>query len=220
MAIWYVDRIDLTYGSDPEMEKAYQQFVSGWMFGAFGLRPAVGRLLPEDDDLKPGAHPYAVLSYDYWTRRFGRNPKVAGRTFRMGNDLYEIVGVTEERFTGTETGTMTDIFIPMMMKNPRTLASFNNFWLRTLVQLKPGVAPEPVHERLRAIFRAIQEERAKGFAAMPKPRLDLFFKEKLLLEPAAAGRSNMQRDYRRSLAAGGVRVALLQLFACANRANL
>jgi len=220
IAISYADRIDLTYGRDQEMEKAYWQYVSGWMFGSFGLRPALGRLLTENDDLKPGAHPYAVLSYDYWTRRFGRDPKAIGRTFRMGNDLYQIVGVSEKRFTGTETGTVTDIFVPMTMKNPRTLASSNNFWLRTLVQLKPGVAAEPVHERLRATFRAIQEERAKGFPAMPKPRLDLFFKEKLLLEPAAAGRSNLQRDYRRSLAALGVLVALVLLIACANVANL
>ena len=69
------ERTDLTYGSDQEMEKAYLQYVSGWMFAAFGLRPALGRLLTEDDDRQPGAHPYAVLSYDYWTRRFGRDPK-------------------------------------------------------------------------------------------------------------------------------------------------
>jgi len=38
------------------------------MFGSFGLQPSVGRLFTENDDLKPGAYPYAVLSYDYWTR--------------------------------------------------------------------------------------------------------------------------------------------------------
>jgi putative ABC transport system permease protein len=37
--------MDLSYGSGQEMEKANLQFVSGWMFGAFGLRPALGRLL-------------------------------------------------------------------------------------------------------------------------------------------------------------------------------
>jgi putative ABC transport system permease protein len=72
LAISFSNRTDLTYGSDEHMEKAYLQYVSGWMFGSFGLRPAVGRLLNENDDRKPGAHPYAVLSYDYWTRRFGR----------------------------------------------------------------------------------------------------------------------------------------------------
>src|SRR5258708_9668190 len=101
--------VDLTYGADQEMEKAYVQYVCGWMFGSFGLRPALGRLLMENDDLEPGTHPYAVLSHDYWKRRFGQAPKVVGRTFRMGRDLYEIVGVCEEIFTGTEPGTVTDI---------------------------------------------------------------------------------------------------------------
>src|SRR5215472_4533373 len=88
IAVSYADRADLTYGSDEEMEKAHRQFVSGWMFECFGLRPALGRLLTTDDDLKPHAHAYAVLSYDYWKSRLGRDPKILGRTFRMGNDLY------------------------------------------------------------------------------------------------------------------------------------
>ena len=41
-----------------------------------------------------------------------------------------------------------------------------------------------------------------------------------MLEPAAAGRSNLQREYRQALAAFGVLVALVLLIACANVANL
>ncbi|HEV2348569.1 MAG TPA: ABC transporter permease [Terriglobia bacterium] len=219
MAVSYADRIDITYGSDQEMEKAYWQYVSGWMFCAFGLRPALGRLLTENDDLNPGAHPYAVLSYDYWTNRFGRDRTVVGRTLHMGNDLFQIVGVAPKSFTGTETGAMTDIFVPMMMKNPRTLASSNNFWLRTLVQLNPGVASGPVYAKLAATFRTIQDERAKGFSLLPQ-QLEEFLKEKMLLEHSPAGRSNLQRDYRQSLVALSVLVALVLLIACANVANL
>ncbi len=47
IAVSYASRIDLTYGSDQEIEKAYLQYVSGWMFAAFGLRPALGRLFTE-----------------------------------------------------------------------------------------------------------------------------------------------------------------------------
>jgi predicted permease len=220
VAASYVERVDLTYGSDQDMEKAYRQFVSGWMFGTFGLRPVLGRLLTENDDITPGAHPVAVLSHDYWTRRFAQDRNIIGRTFRAGDVFFEIVGVADERFTGTETGTVTDIFIPMMMKNPRTLASPTNFWLRTLVELKPGVRAEPVYERLRATFDAIQQERAKGFMGMSQQRLAFFLREKLLLEPAASGRSNLQRDYRRSLLVLGILVVLVLLIACANVANL
>jgi len=64
LAISYALRNDLTYASDQEMEKVYVQYVSGSMFPSFGLRPAAGRLFTANDDLKPGGHPYAVLSHD------------------------------------------------------------------------------------------------------------------------------------------------------------
>jgi len=117
IAVSYAEPVDLTYKSDEEIEKAYLQYVSGWMFSTLGIKPALGRVFTENDDLKPGGHPYAVLSHDYWTHRFGQDPSVIGRTFRMGNDLYEIAGVAEAPFTGTEPGTMVDIFVPTMLNH-------------------------------------------------------------------------------------------------------
>jgi predicted permease len=218
IAISNSDRTDLTYGSDAEMEKAYRQYVSGWMFNSFGLRPAVGRLLNENDDLAPGAHPYAVLSYDYWTSRFGGDPKVIGRTFRIGNDLYEIVGVGPERFTGTEPGTVIDIFLPTMMHPGVQHSDWT--WMRTLARVKPGVAMEPLRAKLDATSRAFEEERSKDFGGMSKQQIDEFLSLKLFLEPAATGVSDLQNDYRTSLAALGVLVALVLLIASANVANL
>ena len=218
IAVSWAQRVDLTYASDQETEKAYLQYVSGHMFGTFGLQPALGRLLTENDDLRPGAHPYAVLSHDYWTSRFGQDPKVIGRTFRMGTGLYEIVGVVEAPFTGTEPGTVTDIFLPTMMHEGVTHADWS--WIRTLVQLKPGVASEPAREKLQADFRSFQEERAKGFTGIPKQKIQNFLNQRIVLEPAAAGVSDLERDYRPSLTALAILVALVLLIACANVANL
>jgi predicted permease len=218
MAVSYAQRMDLTYKSDQEMERAEVQYVSGWMFGTFGLRPAVGRLLTENDDLKPRAHPYAVLSYDYWTRRFGRDPSIVGRKFRMGDDIYQIVGVGPQAFTGTETGTVTDVFVPTMM-HPAVVHD-DWTWHRTLVRLKPRVDREPLRAKLDATSRAFEEERAKGFTGMSKQDIEKFLDQKLVLQPAAAGASGLQSDYRVSLVALGVLVALVLLIACANVANL
>jgi len=218
IAISYAERADVTYGSDQDMEKAYLQYVSGWMFSSFGLKPALGRLLTESDDLKPHAHPYAVISYDYWKNRFGDDPMVIGRTFRMGNDLYQIVGVGPQRFTGTEPGAMIDIFVPTMMHLGVTRPDWT--WMRTLARVEPGVAFEPLRAKLDATSRAFEQDRAKGFRNMPKKELDEFLNQKLLLVPAAAGESDMQNEYRTSLAALGVLVALILLIACANVANL
>ena len=217
IAVSYADRVDLTFASDLEMERAYLQFVSGSMFPAFGLRPAAGRLFTSSDDVTPGAHPVAVLSYDYWSRRFGRDPKAIGRTFHMGDRVYEIVGVVDAPFTGTETGTMTEVFVPMMMKRASTLASSHNYWLRTLVQLKPGVSPLPVGEKLRAVFQTIKEEQREAYPLQPGM---VPADEKMLFEAAGSGRSNLQRDYRLSLTAIAVLVTLVLLIACANVANL
>jgi len=209
---------DLTYGSDQETEKANLQFVSGWMFNTFGLQPAAGRLLTENDDTTPNAHPYAVISHDYWTRRFGQDANAVGRTFRMDSGIYEIVGVGPKDFTGTETGSGTDIFVSSMMHAGVVHSDWT--WHRTLVQLKPGVAAEPVRAKLHAVSRAFDEERAKGFTGMTRESIDKFLDQKVVLEPAAAGASGLQRDYRRSLIALAVLVALVLLIACANVANL
>jgi ABC-type antimicrobial peptide transport system permease subunit len=50
--------------------------------------------------------------------------------------------------------------------------------------------------------------------------MDHFLNRRVLVEPAASGVSRMQTDYRTSLAALGVLVALLLLITCANVANL
>jgi MacB-like periplasmic core domain/FtsX-like permease family len=194
IAMSYAERVDLTYTSDLAMEKAYRQYVSGWMFGTFGLRPVLGRLLTEKDDITPGAHPYAVLSYDYWSHRFGQDLHAIGRTFRMDNDLYEIVGVTPEGFTGTEPGTMPDIFVPTMM-NVGSVNRSNSFWFRTFVQLKPGIALEPLRDELYATYRAFEQERAKTFTNFPKHLLEGFPRDKLLVTPAVAGVSEFARQY-------------------------
>ena len=218
LAISHAERVDLTYKADEDIEKAYVQYVSGRMFGSFELRPALGRLFTENDDLTPGAHPYAVLSHDYWTHRFGQDPKVIGRTFHMGENLYQIVGVSEEPFTGTEPGTMTDIFVPTAM-DPYVTRSDASV-ARAFALLKPGIAIEPLRQKLQANSRAFEEERAKAFVGMPKQSLQEFLNQTELLEPAPTGVSALQNNNRRSLAALSVLVALVLLIACGNVANL
>lgn len=218
IAVSYADRVDLSYTSDEEMEKAYRQYVSGSMFSSFGLRPSVGRLFTPADDHTLGAHPVAVLSFDYWSRRFDRDPSVVGRTLRIGNDLFEIVGVGPERFTGTEPGTVIDVFLPTMM-NPSAARS-DASWFRVLALLKPGVPLEPLRVKLHAMTRSFNEQRAIGWTTQTRTFLDRFLNQKVLLEPAGSGASGMQRNYQSSLIVLGVMVALVLLIACLNVANL
>jgi predicted permease len=220
MAISYSRPIDLTFGGDQEMEKAYRQYVSGWTLHTFGLKPAVGRLLTAADDATPGAHPYAVISHEYWTRRFGRDPKAVGKSFRTGKDLYEIVGVLEPGFTGTETGTLTDVYVPTMM-NAESIDQANWSWFRIWVQVKSPADAEPARQQIRATTMAVRREAVKDWSAStPKKQIDDYLNAGMILEPAAAGVSGMQKTYRRSMTILAALVGLVLLIACANVANL
>jgi putative ABC transport system permease protein len=213
IAVSGADRIDLTYGSDQETEKAYQQYVSGWMFHSFGIRPALGLVFTENDDLTPGAHPYAVLSYEYWKRRFAEDPAVLGRTFRTGSDVYQIIGVAEGPFTGTEPGRATDIFLPTMMMKNNAVVRSDYQTIRIFVQLGTGVSAPLISEELQPIFRAFVAERAK---VVVNPIGD----QKLAANPAPAGVSGLQKEYGPALFALGILVVLVLLISCANVANL
>jgi putative ABC transport system permease protein len=220
IAISSAGRIDLTFGSEEETEKAYQQYVSGWMFGSFGVRPAMGRVFTEADDLTPGAHPYAVISNEYWQRRFGADPKVIGRTFRTGRESYQIVGVAEGPFTGTEPGTVTDIFVPTMMMKNNAIVRSDYRWFRTFLKLKPGFPVASVREKLSVSFRNFLAESVKQFAGIPKQEREGYLSQQLLVSPAPSGVSRMQGEYRTALSVLGVLVFLVLLISCVNVANL
>jgi putative ABC transport system permease protein len=218
VAVSFSDRAELTYQTDDEIERVNRQYVSGWMFPAFELRPAAGRLFTEDDDRTRGEPAYAVLSYEYWTRRFGRDPTVVGRTFRMDNRIFTIIGVSPKGFTGSEPGTMIDVFVPTMMHEGAAHSDWS--WFRTLAILQPGVRVETVREKLQPVMQAFHEERAKGFKTESKLFIARFLNQKLLLEPASSGLSGMQTEYRTSLIVMGLLIAMVLLIACANVANL
>jgi len=207
--------------SDDDTEKAHVASVSGNMFPLFGLEPALGRLLAPTDDRSLGGSPYAVLSWDYWNHRFNRDPQVLGRLLHIGNQTFEIIGVGPHDFTGTEKGTVTDIFLPIGMSNMSTQDDVT--WHHTFMMLKPGVDRvdlEPLRQRLSAISRTFEAGCTECFHGFAKATVDRLLNKKLVFYPASAGISDFQKDYRRSLGILGLLAALVLLIACVNVANM
>jgi predicted permease len=216
------DRTDITWSTDDAMEKANVVYVSGNMFSIFGLKPALGRLLVPADDRVHGASPYAVLSWDYWDHRFGRDPRVLGRSVHIGNKVFEIIGVGPRDFTGTEKGTISDIFLPL---NTSGLASHDSVtWQHTYLMLKPGVDPAtmlgPLRQHLAAVSHAYEAGCSACVRGMTKEEIGRYLDKKLVFHPAGAGISDLQKDYRRSLGILGLLAALVLLIACVNVANM
>lgn len=216
----YASSNEIQYRGSEDLEKAKKQYVSGSMFRTLGMKPSLGRLLGEDDDRKPGAHPVAVLTHHYWQRRFGGSAEALGKKFEMGKEVYEIVGVAPQGFTGLETGTPTDFFVPMMM-NARAIERSDWSWFRIWLQLKPGVNEEAVRQKMQAGLKAFRADKAKAYSKdRPKDRVDAFVNARVSLEPATAGYSGSQKQYRQALGILAALVGFVLLIACVNVANL
>ena len=222
IAISDADRTDITWSTDDDMEKAHVAYVSGNMFPLFGLEPALGRLLTPADDRGPGLNPYAVLSWDYWNHRFGRDPRVLGGSLHIGDHTFEIIGVSPHDFTGTENGTVTDAFLPVNMNRIATQDRMD--WHRVFLMLKPGVNPamdlEPLRQHLSVVNHAFGADCATCFRGETQASIDRFLNQEVVLNPAGTGISDLQKEYRRLLGALGLLAALVLLIACVNVANL
>lgn len=211
---------DAIFGSGSEAEKVYRQYLSGNVFHVFGLKPALGRLIAPYDDISPGREPVAVLGYDYWTRRFGRDPKVLEKTFRMAGYNFQVIGVAPKGFIGTEPGAVTDVFIPAMM-NAEAIHSPGWSWFQLWVRPHLGFSPDQVRQPLQAVYtRSLREEIKRFHSNTPKSAIDAYLSGQLVLFPAASGVSDLQKSYRRPLFILSGLVVLVLLIACINVGNL
>jgi predicted permease len=222
IAISGADRTDVSWSTDNDVERAQVVYVSGNMFPLFGLEPALGRLLYTADDRGPGLYPYAVLSWDYWNHRFGRDPHVLGRSLHIGDQVFQIIGVGPRDFTGTEKGIVTDIFLPLSMNS---MASEDRAdWHRIFLMLKPGANPakvlEPMRQHLSAVNHAFGSACTTCYRGETRASIERFLNQTLVLTPAGAGISDLQKEYRRFLLILGLMVALVLIIACVNVANM
>jgi predicted permease len=207
-----------------DWEEAYGRLVSGGYFQVLGVSPALGRAFTADDDRVDS--PYAVISYNYWQRRFGGRPEALGATFTLRNLVLTIIGVAPRGFIGETAGQRPDLWIPLRMQpsvmpGPDLLHEtppVKAMWLHVFGRLKPGVTPAHAEAEANAIFKAGLES-FYGAVASAERRRELL-DQSLKIRPGAGGASHTRRDFSTSLTALLAAVGVLLLIACANLANL
>jgi predicted permease len=155
---------DQTYNIavDDTAERAWGGLVSGNFFEVMGLRAAAGRLFTPQDDVTPGGHPVAVISYAYWQRRFSGDPSVVGKQVTINNAPMIIIGVAPEGFIGSFLGIATSAWVPMAMQREMQgadrLTQRGNGWFQTIVRLKPGVSPQQAQAEAASIMSQLEQE--------------------------------------------------------------
>jgi len=155
------NKVAVRYGSQPE--EAEGDMVSGAFFSGLGVRLTHGRGFTEQDE-KDHA-PIAVISYNYWTRRFARNPDVLGTTLYVNGVGFTIVGISDEGFEGLEAGGSTDFWVPLQnrpelnawgnaLEDGKTYAANPNWWcLRIIGRLALDVNRHQAAAALNPLFQ-------------------------------------------------------------------
>jgi hypothetical protein len=94
--------VPLEKGSGPE--RIYAEGVTENFFSGIGVSAVVGRTLGRGDNR------VAVLSHNTWANRFAQDAMIAGKSVRLGERSYEIVGVMPRGFTGTNIDAAPDVW--------------------------------------------------------------------------------------------------------------
>lgn len=206
--------------ADAPIEKAVRQFVSGESFDILGVTPALGRMFSADEDRVPWGHPVAVISHDYWARRFQSDSGILGRPMQIWGKTYSIIGVARQGFFGVEPGEFVDVRLPAMMYSKAAFTSPSWSWFRILGRLDSSATRVQVQARLQPILRDRQEELVKRFPTMPPAIQQQFRDADLRVHPGATGASTFRETFARPLwIVLGVAAGIL-LIACSNVASL
>ncbi len=215
---------------DNHTERLQTELVSGNYFAMLGVRPALGRVFSsqEDDQVFRG-HPVVVLAYDYWVRRFDRDPHVIGKKILVSDYPMTIVGVSAEGFNGLDPAQSPQIRVPVLMEpimipnwswmNP---GSRRARWVQVFARLKPGYTVESAGPSLQTLFTQIRQYEmtlpaAKDWSAYSREQ---FMKGQMKVVKADIGYSSLRNEFSTALIVLMCMVGLVLLIACANVANL
>jgi putative ABC transport system permease protein len=199
---------DLTLTEHGDPERIFGSAVTASLFKVLGIAPIVGRPLTAQDE-KPGAAPVALLAESLWSRAFGRDSAVIGRTITLNGVRHQVIGIVPTTFR--EIGRMQigsagagQIFIPLSMDLAQNRG---NHTLRVVGRLRDQVSLDQARDDMRRLAARMEAEfpatNRNWSAWIERPQYSMFdprVRVSLLMLLGAVG--------------------LVLLIACANVANL
>jgi predicted permease len=202
------------------------ELVSGNYFDVLGVRPAVGRLLAQQDDVAKNGNPVAVLSFNYWKDHMALEPHIVGQTLAINGHPFQIIGVSQPGFDSAIWGSPADLFVPMTMKpvvvpNSDDLDRHDSRWLNVLGRLKPDETRAQAQVAMAPLWHALRTAELPLFKNNSKRFVDGFVsKSNLNVLDGARGFSYSRDDLRTPLLVVMGMVVLVVVMAAVNVASL
>ena len=202
--------MSLTGRGDPERIPSAR--VSPALFRMLGVKAVLGRTFTDSED-QPGKDDVVVLDHALWTRRFGNDPGVIGRSVTLDGRPYRVIGVLPQGFRFPKLSQLYELTVAEQRRllwkpfavAPTELEPLGDFNFACIVALKTGIGLAEGVGQLDGVLASLM----KSFPEPVEVRTAL-----VPLQDQITGRS------RRGLVLLLGSVALVLLIGCANIANL
>ena len=193
-------------------------FVTGSYFHVLGVGMARGRGFRPEEDMPLAPEPVVVLNYATWQNRFGGDPAIIGKTVRLDEIAFSVVGVAPEFFAGTDIR-RADLWAPFSARRTLRphdagalafLTSIDHCCVSMAGRLAAGYSREQAAAEIAVLMNQLhgKNDRESEYTVMATGTalLDAAGRDKNQIVPA--------------MSAMFLAVTLILLLACANVGNL
>jgi putative ABC transport system permease protein len=170
-------------------------------FEVLGVQPKIGRAFDAGED-QAGKNHVAIISNAFWRRQFGGRSDVLGKTIKLNEEPYSIIGVLPDWFNFHHA---TEIWTPMDMTR-KALGPRGSHSYRAIARLKPNASVREAQAELNSITREVAKQNGDD--------------DKFNGAVVVSLTEQLTGDSRQGLLILLGAVALVLLVACANVANL
>lgn len=197
-------------------------FVSGNYFDVFGVRMQQGRGFLPEEDRAGNPQAVAVIGHRFWERQFAHDAAVVGRTFRVADVPFAIVGVAAPGFDGTEPPNTQNFWVPLaslqlLGADPAQALSLLTKPNHCCSRLAGRLAPDVTREQARAELEVLSRQyRAQWNDPMWNDRS----RNVVLSGTALLAQPSVKAELRAVTALMFTAVLVVLLLACANVGNL
>ncbi len=190
--------------------------VSENYFAVLGVTPMRGRTFESISLPELAASPPALISENYWQRRFAGDPSVLGKSIRLNGAAFTIVGITPHNFIGTSVA-VPDFWLPLSLDpliHPESnrLRDRGDLCCRVFGRLAPGVSMTQAQAETTVL--------ASHLRTLHDPHSDLSEDVTALISPGSPFPGSVNAGLRLTILLIMVAVGMVLVIACANADSL